>query len=71
MTANANAGGTLRAATFGNLDGTFTAEDDIIELIARGNITGSYTSHDNVDAVFSYGGIDADITAGGAADRSR
>jgi len=70
LTANVQAGGTFGAFTFGNLDGDFLAEDDIIELVARGNITGSYVSHDNVDAVFSYEGINADITAGGLSNPS-
>jgi hypothetical protein len=68
LTANVAAGGTLEAYTFGNLDGDYLAEDDIIALVARGNITGTYLSHDNVDTVFSYGGFDADITAGGTGD---
>jgi len=66
LTANVEAEGTLEALTFGNLDGVFEADDDIIEILARGNITGTYSSRDNVDAVFSYEGIDAVVSAGGA-----
>jgi len=68
LTADVDAGGTLEASTYEEIDGTYEADDDIIGIAARGPIKGTYLSRDNVDAVFSLTGIDADITADGTGD---